>query len=150
MIAISRVGSLPPDLSNLLDAATDESMRMVSRLAIEYESGVNSFDGPGEGLWEARSAARLIGICGLNVDPFTTANERCGRVRRLYVLPEWRRRGVASALLEALGAHAAGHFDKLTAFTVDPGVVRFYLARGFRPVTGMTKRSVERDLVGRS
>ena len=150
MIVISRVRDLPADLSELIAAANAESMRMVARLATDFEDRANRFDGLGEGLWEARSADRLIGICGLNVDPFAAPGERCGRVRRLYVLPEWRRRGVASALLEAISEHAVDHFAKLTAFTVDQGVVGFYLACGFDPVRGITKRSVQRDLAAGS
>ena len=68
------------------------------------------------------------------------------RIRRLYVLPRWRRRGIASALLDAVAAHAADHFSKLTAFSVDAGVVDFYRACGFRAVHAIPKRSAECDL----
>jgi GNAT superfamily N-acetyltransferase len=150
MIAINRVRQLPDDFGDLVDAANAESMGMVARLAAEFAGGANRFDGPGEGLWEARSAGQLIGMGGLNIDPFAAPDERCGRVRRLYVLPEWRRGGVATALLEAISSQAAAHFAKLTAYTTDRDVVGLYLACGFVPVTGVTKRSVERNLAAPS
>src|SRR5262249_23887642 len=36
----------------------------------DWESGANRFDGPGEVLFEARVGSRLVGICGLDRDPY--------------------------------------------------------------------------------
>ena len=116
---------------------------MVTRLVEDYRSGANRFDKLGEGLWEARDDGDLVGVCGLNLDPFAAAEERTGRVRRLYVLPEWRRLGIASELVDLVEEQAEQRFAVLTAFTTDSGAAAFYRARGYEPVVGVVKRSFQ-------
>ena len=142
MVAIARLEALPPDIAGLAAAARAEDLRLVDRLVGDFQSGANRFNRAGEAIWEARSGAELIGICGLNRDPFARPDEHAGRVRRLYVHAQWRRRGVGSLLLDAVEAEARRHHDILTAFTVDADVEAFYLARGYQPVVGVDKRSV--------
>lgn len=137
---------LPEDIDSLADTAGDEGHAIVARLAADFRSGENRFDAPGEGLWEARVGTNLVGICGLNRDPFATPAEKAGRVRRLYVIPEFRRQGIASALLENVIAVARLHFSLVNAFTTNPAAIRFYTARGFRTVAGVERRSVELPL----
>jgi GNAT superfamily N-acetyltransferase len=50
-------------------------------------------------------------------------------VRHLYVLADWRRRGVGRQLVEAVVAEARLHFDRLTLWTND--AAPFYRALGF-------------------
>ena len=85
----------------------------------------------------------MTGVCGLNQDPFADPEDNAGRVRRLFVLPEWRRKGVASALAETVEQQARDHFDVLTAFTTDAGARAFYEGRGFETVVGVPKRSFQ-------
>ncbi len=146
MATILRVESLPPDIGLLLAAADGEGLGMVARLVETFQNGANRFDREGEGLWEARDQAQLVGICGLNVDPFADAVEQAGRVRRLYVSPERRRRGVASRLLDQVEEFARRHHEIVTAFTTDPQAAALYRSRGYRSVVGVTKRSFQLDL----
>ena len=44
------------------------------------------------------SREKLIGIGGLNEDPYTE-NNKIGRVRRFYIAKEYRRKGVGRLLL---------------------------------------------------
>jgi GNAT superfamily N-acetyltransferase len=71
--------------------------RIVRRLVEEWASGANRFDRPGEVLLGAWLDGQLVGVCGLNVDPYA-AQERVGRVRHLYVLSALRRLGVGRRL----------------------------------------------------
>lgn len=98
-----RVERLIEASSDLFDALVDESerqgYRFVRRLADEWASGANRFDRPGEALFAARIDGRLVGACGLNVDPYTRV-VGVGRVRHLYVLADYRRLGVGRQLVE--------------------------------------------------
>ncbi len=128
---VERLHDLPPGmLSDLVDEAERTGLRFPGRLAAEWAGGVNRFDRPGEALFAARAGSRLIGTCGLNVDPYTTA-PRVGRVRHLYVLEAHRRDGVGRRLVEAVIAAARGSFDRLRLRTSNPAAVRLYEALGF-------------------
>ncbi|MDA1196213.1 MAG: GNAT family N-acetyltransferase [Planctomycetota bacterium] len=125
-----RIRALPPDLDVLRSAARAESFGALDRLARDWHDGTNRFERPGEALFEARVADELVGICGLNVDPFTAGDMR-GRLRRLYVLPAARRAGTGRALVRAALAAADGHFGSVVLRTHDPAADAFYLALGF-------------------
>lgn len=142
MFSVASVVALPTDIDSLAAVAADEGFRMVSRLAAEYRLGDNRFDGPGEALWAARAGGELIAVCGLNRDPFADPAENAGRVRRLYVRPEWRRCGIASELVDAVVARARTRFSILTAFTTNESARAFYVARGFDTVDGVPRRSL--------
>src|SRR5262245_38383084 len=112
-LAIERIDELPLDqLQPLIEESVRDGFRLVRRLADEWEDGTNRFARPGEILLTARRAGRLVGICGLNVDPYVS-DARIGRVRRLYVEVNERRRGVGKALVSAIIAEARRSFDLL-------------------------------------
>ena len=128
---VERLRDLPPGmLSDLVDEAERAGLRFPGRLATEWASGVNRFDRPGEALFAARAGSRVIGMCGLNVDPYTTA-PRVGRVRHLYVLEAHRCDGVGRRLVEAVIEAARGSFDRLRLRTNNPAAARLYEALGF-------------------
>lgn len=106
-------------------------MRLVRRLVDEWATGANRFDRLGEGLFGAWVDGQLVGVCGLNVDPYT-GEARVGRVRHLYVLSPFRRRGVGRRLIAEVVAAARGPFDTLRLRTQNPEAARLYEALGFR------------------
>lgn len=108
-----------------------EGCRFIERLCQEWISGANRFNAPGEALFVAAADGRVVGVCGLNCDPYTH-NPRIGRVRRLYVSPAHRCKGLGRALLEAVVAQARQHFSLLRVRTEAAG--EFYTARGFRRI----------------
>ncbi|MCP4964888.1 MAG: GNAT family N-acetyltransferase [bacterium] len=140
---IRQIDALPIDIDALVSAADAEGLGMVDQLVTDFVSGANRFDQLGEGLWVAEEHHRLIGVCGLNQDPFARSEENAGRVRRLYVIPQWRKKGAASQLADAVELHARKHFALLTAFTSDPAARAFYEARGYETVVGVNKRSFQ-------
>jgi GNAT superfamily N-acetyltransferase len=109
---------------------------IVTRLVDEWMSGVNRFDGPGEALFGASIGGRLVGVCGLNVDPYA-AQARTGRVRHLYVLSPFRGRGVGGCLVTAVIEAARGRFDSLRLRTANPVAARLYERLGFRVCEGL-------------
>lgn len=120
------------DLNEILAESTEEGFRHISRLVEEYITGTNRFDQNSEALFECRMNHRVIGICGLNKDPYTEAN--IGRVRRLYVLKEFRRHGVGRRLVEAVMDTASRHYSKLVLKTDNPKAGEFYKNLGFREI----------------
>lgn len=63
------------------------------RLSDEWKSGANRFEQVGEILLGAKCNERLIGVCGLNVDPYVRS-PGVGRLRHLYVSPHTRQAGL--------------------------------------------------------
>lgn len=117
-------------LAKLADA---EGHRMVSHLIADWRSGANAFDRPGEALFAAAADGSVVGVCGLNVDPYAD-DESVGRVRRMYVDPAWRREGVGSALVERVLEQARGHFEVLHLRTASSEAAAFYRSQGFADV----------------
>lgn len=122
------------ELDPLLGAAEAEAHRFVQRLVDDWGSGANRFDSPDEALFGAYLDGRLVGICGLNRDPYTAA-DGVGRVRHLYVLPEFRGQGIGGELVQAVMTAAAGRFRALRLRTDSQAAKRFYERRGFQPTT---------------
>lgn len=146
-LRIERVASLPAGLEALVATSRSEGLRLVERLRADWLAGTNRFDEVGEALFAAREAGVLLGVCGLNRDPF--ANEAdCGRVRRLYVMPDRRGRGVARALVAAVLAQAHGTFARVRVRTSDPRADGLYRSLGFTPLPSCPTASHELRLDG--
>ena len=130
MTAVTRITDLDlAALEHLRAESSREGFRFLERLCEEWESGANRFDAPGEALFLATVDGRVVGVCGLNRDPYAHG-PRIGRVRRLYVLSAHRRTGIGRALLEAVIARARDSFDLLRVRTESADA--FCTARGFR------------------
>ena len=131
-IRCERVRELPAGFDELLVESEAAGMNLLRRLAAEWHDGRNRFDRPGEALFAARINGRLVGVCGLNVDPYIE-DPAVGRVRHLYVLVAARRLGVARALMAETLAAGRGRFTALRLSTTNPAAARLYESLGFRP-----------------
>ena len=132
-LATERLSDLASgDVADLLSDSERLESRIVRRLVDEWGTGANRFDRPGEALFGARSAGRLLGVCGLNIDPYA-GHEHIGRVRHLYVLSAFRRRGVGQQLVLRVIQDAHGRFDELRLRTNNRAAARLYERLGFRP-----------------
>lgn len=135
---IERLRELPAArLAPLIAESEQAGLRFVSRLAEEWESGRNRFDRPGEALFGALMDEGLVGVCGLNADPYA-GEPRVGRVRHLYVLIAHRRHGVGRRLVGAVVAAARGPFATLRLSTTNPHAARLYETLGFSRRAGDT------------
>ncbi|TPG61023.1 N-acetyltransferase [Roseomonas nepalensis] len=130
--AVARVDALPPGFPVLRDAALAEGWRMLRVLEEDWDAGAMRFAAPGEALFAAWRGGALAGIGGLTVDPYAEA-ETIGRLRRLYVAPPHRGRGLGRALVEAMLAHAAAHGFRSVRVRAPPAAGRFYEACGLLP-----------------
>lgn len=110
-----------------------ERLAFVDRLKAEWDSGKNRFAEPGEILIGAFVGETLVGLCGLNIDPYES-DPALGRLRHLFVAKAGRGKGVGSALVNAILEHARGTFRAVRLRT-DPDVRgSFYLSLGFKPI----------------
>lgn len=125
-------GALPTSFTDLRAAAEDEGYRMLSRLEAEWAGGEQRFDRPGEALIGAWLAGGLVGVGGITREP-TAPAEPMLRLRRFYVLPRARRRGVARAMAMALIAEAA---EPIIILNAAAGSRAFWERLGFSPVAG--------------
>lgn len=135
-VQIDQLTEAPPGLFDGLVAESESAgYRFVRRLAEEWSSGANRFDRPGEALFVAWMEGRLIGACGLNVDPYTKA-DGVGRVRHLYVLSAYRRLGVGGQLVGRVVDAARERFGRLRLSTQNPEAAQLYERMGFTPSAG--------------
>jgi len=100
------------------------------RLVNDFEAGTNKFDQDGEALFIACKNDEIIGICGLNRDPYSNSQE-IGRVRRLYVSTKVRRFGIGRMLVDAVVEEAKTHYRTLVLRTNNPIADIFYRSIGF-------------------
>src|SRR5882672_1598423 len=132
---IDKLQDVSPDrVGDLLVDSEAAGSRIVRRLMDEWADGTNRFERPGESLFAAWVVGRLVGVCGLNVDPYA-GDDRIGRVRHLYVLNAARRLGVGRALMAEIVGAARGRFGTLRLSTSNPAAARLYESLGFLPMT---------------
>jgi GNAT superfamily N-acetyltransferase len=123
--------------------ATAEGFQFVDRLVCDWQTGSNKFDRPGEFFLGALSEGDLIGVCGLNRDPYSGL-PRAGRVRHLYVRRSSRRLGVATALVRHLLDLASDHFDIIRLRTDTEQATAVYRRLGFTAAPDETASHVMR------
>jgi N-acetylglutamate synthase-like GNAT family acetyltransferase len=142
MIAITRLETLPPQLVELEREASTQGFKFVGRLIDEWRTGSNRFDKPGERLLVASESGSIVGIGGLNVDPYKpTGDTAC--LRRLYVLNDFRRRGIGEALVRALLEGASLRFRVIRLSTDTEAAAAFYSRLGFSAVDDETATHIK-------
>lgn len=100
VVLITRVvETLPNGFDVILQAAESEGVRNMAMLAAQWTRGEQRFDDPGA-LFAALVDGDLAGVGGVTVE--TGAGEPAMRMRRLYVLPMFRRFGVGRQLAGAM------------------------------------------------
>jgi GNAT superfamily N-acetyltransferase len=132
---------LPPPwplMIPLNEASREEGFQFLIRLEKEYLSAQVCFDATGETLLGAFQDTLLVGVGGLTRNPYCD-DPPTGRVRHLYVLPQWRGRGIGASLLSAIELHAEAHFKALVLRTDTLAGAGFYLSHGYEQLaTGGT------------
>lgn len=135
MLQLVRIfDELPDGFDDLVAEASGEGVRNMALLADGWAQsapgGGARFQGDGEALLAAFLVGELAGIGGLSVEP--ASPEPARRLRRFYVRPAMRRRGVATALASAL-IHEG--FDSVQLLTVNArasdAAGAFWEAQGF-------------------
>ena len=124
----------PYDWTEILSASRHEGHNMVNRLLTDFQAGTNRFDAPGEILFVHLETGAVVAVCGLNREE-ETGFGKAGRIRRLYVSPGYRGRGLARHLIEAILSSAIDHHEMLTVNVGKLAARGFYEHLGFMPVT---------------
>ena len=134
MTSIAKVAELDMVALETLHAeSVAEGYKFVGRLCDEWRSGMNRFGAPGEGVFVAQNLTGIVGLCGLNRDPYVD-DPSIGRVRHLYVRPSYRRQGIGRALVRTVMDAASIRFRRLRLRTT-PFAESFYRALGFQCVS---------------
>jgi GNAT superfamily N-acetyltransferase len=129
---VSRVSALPPGFPALRDAALGEGWKILRVLEEDWAGGALRFDAPGEALFCARQDGVLAGMLGLSADPYSEENS-VSRLRRLYVAPPHRGRGIGRELVEAAVEAARAHGSRMLRVRAPAPSWGFYEACGFLP-----------------
>lgn len=130
-VTIHAIQSLPEGVGGLRAESLAEGHDFVDRLVIGWEDGSNRFDRSGEVLLEVRRGSDLVGVGGLNVDPYSD-EAGLGRIRHVYLSPSVRGTGVGQSLVMELVDHAGKTFSRLRLRVAVPGAEGFYDRLGFR------------------
>ena len=127
------------ELHALIGESTRDGYNFLQRTIDDWYGGANKFDRPGEKLWGLFLGKDLIGVGGLNIDPFSLT-PKVGRVRHLYVRKAQRRAGCATLIMNKILEEAGHNFTVLRLFTDNAGASAFYEKLGFKQ-TGEYKAS---------
>jgi ribosomal protein S18 acetylase RimI-like enzyme len=134
-VAASR--ELPAGIERLVDESLEEGFDFLRRLVDDWRSGANRFAAPKENFWCARAEERLVGVCGVNVDPYSQ-DPMAGRLRHFYIAKDYRRKGYGRALLEMALIHCADKFHTLVLRTHNEQAAAFYESCGFQRIREKT------------
>ena len=121
-------------LNELVNSSSREGHTFLKRMKAQYISGDNRFENNGEGVYAYLRDSQLIAICGLNKDPYLE-DQNVGRLRHLYVLPNYRGKGLGRKLVEHVIEESRQHFKLLTLRTFENQAEKFYNALGFNTDT---------------
>ncbi|WP_410982849.1 GNAT family N-acetyltransferase [Bacillus cereus] len=80
----------------------------------------------GECLYGVFQGEVLIGIGGINQDPYTKA-KAVGRLRRFYISKAYRRKGIGNLLLKKILSDAKKHFQIVVLYTDTEQGSQFYI-----------------------
>jgi GNAT superfamily N-acetyltransferase len=120
----------PAQFALLLKKSRGEGLNLILRLTENWECGANRFNRPGEAFFAAEHEGRYLAVGGRSHDPYLK-DPSVLRIRHVYVLPEWRRLGIASVLMKRVLDIPRGPFKKLTLRTLNPAARKFYERLGF-------------------
>lgn len=119
---------LPAGFDALRSDARRDGHTNMERLAADWASGANRFAAEGEALLAAFVTGELAGVGGITIDP---ACPEALRLRRFYVRPGFRRRGVGRCLALALMDQARRLTNRLVLNAETELATRFWEALGF-------------------
>lgn len=135
-VSIRELYELPEHIRSLQAQALAEGFRFLTRLICEWEDRSNRFEQSGECLLGVFCHGQLIGIGGISRDPKGDPN--IARLRRLYVTPAMRGRGIGKTLVEQLLKRAAAQFTTVRLSTDTLEGERFYLCCGFHAIKNVS------------
>jgi len=119
------------ELEPLIQSSIEEGFNFLSRLKDDWLKGKNRFDKKNEELCQVEIEGKVVAVGGVNNNPFENEG-KVGRLRRFYVHPDHRRKGVGRFLLNHLITRHKHNFDKFTLRTDSVEACEFYESMGFK------------------
>jgi GNAT superfamily N-acetyltransferase len=136
MIEIQKIELPLPGIERLRSEALAEGYDFVQTLTEQWASAENRFDAPGETLCGHLDQGLLVAVGALNIDPFAGQPDM-GRIRKVYVRPAWRNRGVGRALVTTLVEEARKSFRSVRLRAENANAARLYESVGFTPIANL-------------
>ena len=136
-VRVRQLFELPASFEVLAAASERDGFEFIRRLEREWHSRQNRFARPGERLLGAEAGGQLVAVGGLNRDHYLD-DPRVGRVRHVYVLPEWRNVGVGALIVRALLDAGRESFDRIRLRAASTRSDTFYARLGFQKVEAET------------
>ncbi|MEO1448736.1 MAG: GNAT family N-acetyltransferase [Bacteroidota bacterium] len=131
MVAILPITKWPiAGFEPLLRASREEGFRFLHRLDTDWISGKNRFEQTGEALYGLFLGDQLIGLGGINLDPYARSAD-VGRLRRFYILPAHRRQGLGRSLCQHIFDQHQAYFREIRLRTDQKAAANFYTSIGF-------------------
>ena len=121
------------DWEQLLSISQSEGSGIVKRFITDFRAATNRFNAPGEALFVHLSGNTVIASAGLNIEP-DNCIPMAGRIRRLYVIPEYRSKGLGRSLIDEIELIAKNYFNILTVNVGKLPARGFYEHINFVPV----------------
>lgn len=119
------------DLTDMIGESKAQGFGMIERLREEWNNNTNRFNKSDELLLGAFDCNRVIGIGGINHDPYHPA-KRYGRIRHVYVMNEMRRKSLGTLIVEEMINRSKSAFNLITLRTPKDGAADlFYESIGF-------------------
>ncbi len=132
---IKLLTDLPDDFLILESESKIEGFRFLEKMKTEWASGKNRFNKTGEALYGIFENDKLVGIGGINIDPYLN-EQSIGRVRHLYILKDYRKYGLGSRLVKIILDNGSKSFLKVRLKTDTLVASKFYEKLGFEVVEG--------------
>lgn len=129
------------EVRTLAGIAAGEGFRFLQRLVAELECGSISLDSSREFFLVAVAGSEIVGIGGVTPDPYVD-DSTIGRVRHLYVRPDYRRKSVGRRLLHEIEVRANPFYAVLRLRTDTVTAAGFYEALGYDRITDATATHV--------
>lgn len=121
------------DIEPLIKTSEQEGFRFLSRLKEDWIKGINLFNKRNEQLYQVRIEGQIVAIGGINNNPYEEKG-KTGRIRHVYILPEYRRKGIGRTLILHLLKMMQGKYERITLRTDTKDASIFYESLGFEKV----------------
>jgi GNAT superfamily N-acetyltransferase len=131
VVDVRRIVELPDQIGQLVSEASAEGFDNMSVLQDEWRGGLNRFEQPGEILALATIDGEIAGIGSITRD---FVDSGWLRMRRFYVRPAYRRRGVGRKLALFVLEHARPFNRQIALHAGGPEAEAFWPTLGFCPI----------------
>ncbi len=123
---------MPPGIMRLVEAARTEDVNNMPMLLEAWSARSERFDGETSALYGAWKGDTLVGVGGMT--PEKELDHPAIRMRKFYVLADFRKQGVATKLAETVMQAGLAHASSLTVnAAASPMAAPFWEAMDFMP-----------------